>query len=268
MPFWDRFVLWLSLGLADTLPLGRDAVGRLFDRAFALGRLDPAALNDLSILLLAAGGRHSAPVREAALAELTSRNLAADPEYVRRLLDLLQGPRLTEVLEINRPHQTIPAQLVANVLTTPPGHEVWSNLREFVSQMRFLEADGVQRTVEVNRLMFEAVQLYQRFPVGTVDFLSLLYRHALGYLGGPWELPRALPVELPPWFLSLSQEEQTFLHRCWTGLSRHERTILLLQFYGRLPAEQIAGALRFADETMTADEVARALEGCWTKVLW
>jgi hypothetical protein len=34
MTFWDRFVLWLYVTLADTLPVGRDALGRLLTLAF------------------------------------------------------------------------------------------------------------------------------------------------------------------------------------------------------------------------------------------
>jgi hypothetical protein len=35
MTFWDRFVLWLYLGMRDTLPVGRDAAARIFNQALA-----------------------------------------------------------------------------------------------------------------------------------------------------------------------------------------------------------------------------------------
>jgi hypothetical protein len=227
MPFWDRFVLWVYLALADTLPVGRDALGRLFDKAFALRRLNPAALNDLSILLIAAGARATSDVREGALAEITRRGLATDPAYVRSLLDALREHRLTEVLEINRPHRPVPAQLLCNVLTCPPPHEVWTNLHEFVARARFLDPNTPGLDTAVTGRLLEALRLYfERYPEqGTVDFLSLLYRHILGYLGGGrWTIPKDLPPnpdpDPPPWFRLLEPDEHTFLRRCWSEIDQ------------------------------------------------
>ena len=39
MSFWDRFVLALYFGLAQHLPVGRDAALRILDRALAPGRV-------------------------------------------------------------------------------------------------------------------------------------------------------------------------------------------------------------------------------------
>jgi hypothetical protein len=39
MWFWDRWVLWPYASMADTLPVGRDALGRLLMLVFQRGRL-------------------------------------------------------------------------------------------------------------------------------------------------------------------------------------------------------------------------------------
>jgi hypothetical protein len=93
MPFWDRFVLWPYLGLADTLPVGRDIIGRLFDRVFALGRLDPTVLSDLRILLLLVAGRPNTDLRLAANQETNRRRLAVRPQRACRARDAARAAR-------------------------------------------------------------------------------------------------------------------------------------------------------------------------------
>ncbi len=58
MPFWDRFVLALYFGLAQHLPVGRDAALRILDRAIDRGRLArsrPRCRQFVSVAGLAAG---------------------------------------------------------------------------------------------------------------------------------------------------------------------------------------------------------------------
>jgi hypothetical protein len=66
MTFWDRFVLRLYASMAATLPVGHDALGRLFALAFQRSRLVPTALNDVSVLLVLAASRPGAPEAVAA----------------------------------------------------------------------------------------------------------------------------------------------------------------------------------------------------------
>lgn len=264
MPFWDRFALWVYLGLADVQPVGRDAAARLFGQAYASGQLDFGAANDLTVLLAAGVCCPGGPVRLAAEAEFHRRRLGTEYDRVRLMQRTLTEPRLTEILELNRPHRAATAQLLTGALTAAPGHEVWINLADFLS--RVLVADPPAARARATAVLLSALQRYYRFPVGTVDFVSLLYRHACGHLG----VGAALPVYgTEPQMLAAVPDptERTFLVRCGTHLSDADRVLLFMHFYGRLTAGQIAGALCFAGSTWTADEVAAEVERCWVAVL-
>lgn len=265
MPFWDRFVLWVYLGLADVLPVGRDAVNRLFERIYASGQLDLRLANDLTVLLVAGACRPGGPARLAAEAQIGSRQLGRQYERVRSLLRTLAAPRLTEILELNRPHRAVAAQLLTGVLASDPGHETWTNLTEFLSRIN-AAAPGTVRGRATNNLL-GAIQRYFRFPLGTVGYVSLLYRHACGYLGIG---TAALPVygSDPAAMAAVAdQAERTFLVRCGTQLTDADRVLLFVHFYGRLTADQLAGMLQFTDPTWTPDLVAAEVERCWIAVL-
>lgn len=264
MPFWDRFVLWVYLGLADVFPAGRHAISRLFERTHSAGRLNLGDLNDLSILLLASSCRRGLPVRLEAEAEILHRNLSTQYVRIRTLQDKLHEPRLTEVLELNRPHRLISAQLLAGVLTVLPGHEFWLNLAEFWSKINALGL--VTARAKAMWILFGAVKKYYSFPIGTVSFQSLLFRHACGYLGlGARPLP--VPDPSSSWPIVEDETERLFLTRCGELLSDTDRVMLFLHFYGRLTAENLAGMLRFADPDWTADRVVVEVERCWAALI-
>jgi hypothetical protein len=56
MKFWERVILWWYLSLAETLPVGRDALGRLLALASQRGRLFPAAVNECALRRTNGGG--------------------------------------------------------------------------------------------------------------------------------------------------------------------------------------------------------------------
>lgn len=267
MPFWDRFVLWVYLGLAEVLPVGRDAVARLCERAHRSRqphRLDLGHANDLTVLLVAGTCRPGRPARIAAEAEFASRHLSTEYDRVRALLQHLQPPRVTELLELKRPHHALPAQLLYGVMTAEPGHEILLNLVDFLSKIRVATPAATRR--EAVTSLLGAITRYYRFPMGTIDFFSLLYRHACGYLQiGTPPLPAFVPSH--PLLLEIPDaDEREFLLRCGR-LTETDRVLLYLNFYARLTAEQIAGMLRFSDPTWTADRVVIEIERCWNAVL-
>jgi hypothetical protein len=265
MPFWDRFALWVYLGLADLHPVGRDAVVRLFGHAYSAECLNLTHSNPITLLLIAGVCPPESAVRVTAEAQLIHRRLNTEYDLVRGIQRSLAGPRVTEILEVNRPHRAVMAQLLTGVLMNHPGNEVWTNLTEYLSRIDQAAPDVVRARV-TNRII-GAVQRYYRFPIGTIDFMGLLYRHANGYLGiGQVSLPvyesgsaRLDEIE--------DGEEQAFLVRCGVRLSDADRVLLFMHFYGRLTVEQIAASLRLADPTWTADLVASEIERCWIAVL-
>jgi len=265
MPFWDRFTLWVYLGLADVLPVGRDAVGRLFEHAHGAGQLDLTQANDLTVLLVAGVCRPGDPSRLAAEGQINHRGLNTQYVRIRGIQHALAEPRLTEILEVNRPHRAVTAQLLTGVLTNAPGHEAWTNLTEFLSRINATEQSAVRGRVIHNLL--GATKRYYRFPLGTVNFVSLLYRHACGYLGvGATTLP-VYAADSPILTAIPDQAERAFLVRCGTRLTDSDRVLLYMHFYGRMTADQIAGTLRFSDPTWTPDLVATEVERCWLAVL-
>jgi hypothetical protein len=157
------------------------------------------------------------------------------------------------------------AQLLTGVLMNDPGHEVWTNLSEYL--LRINPADPAVVRNRVTLHLTGGIQRYYRFPIGTVDFLGLLYRHANGFLGlGSAALPvyEAGSTELDG---VADGDEQDFLLRCGSELTDTDRVLLFMHFYGRLTADQIAASLRFADPTWTPDQVATEIERCWMAVL-
>lgn len=266
MPFWDRFALWVYLGLADLLPVGRDVVVRLFEHAYTAGHLDITHANPVTLLLISGVCRPGSPVRVAAEAQIARRRLTTQYDLVRGIQRGFIAPRLTEVLEANRPHRAVMAQLLIGVLTNPPGHEVWINLTEYL--LRINPEDPVMIRNRVTHHLTGAIQRYYRAPIGTYDFLGLLYRHANGFLGvGVAALPvyGAGSTELDE---VEDADEQAFLLRCGLHLTDTDRMLLFMHLYGRLTVNQIAASLRFSGiRGCTPDWVASEIERCWMIVL-
>jgi hypothetical protein len=267
MSFWDHFVLWVYLGLADTQPVGRDVAGRLFNNAFSLGFLVPGQLNDLSLLLVLAATPAGSPTHTAATVEINNRNLHAQPASAWNMLQALRPPRLAEWLEIGRPNDPTLRGLRAGILFRSPPLEVVANLRLFLGRL-YLE-DPANQTPRAYQIIVQAVNRFDRIPAGTVDFLCLLYQHGLLQLR-PEDMP--LPSVLPPgprpgWYSALAPEEQTLINRGTASLPEPALVRFYLHFYARLTAGQIAGVLQVTDQTWTPDQVALDLEQSWLTVL-
>jgi hypothetical protein len=258
MTFWDRFVLWLYVTMADTLPVGRDALGRLLALAFQRGRFSVASLNDLSLLLILAACPAEAPLRTAAEQEATRRSLVRHPRRLWQLLQAIQPPRVADLLEIGRP-QPLLRGLVAEVLLSS---RLLYNLCKFLGRI-FLRDPGEERT-RAARFIVQAGGLYYRTPQGTVDFSCRLYRHMLANMRPDDE---ALPSLVPPGFTARDADEQQYLERCLLWLPEPDLVRLYLQFYARLTVEQIACVLQQADAPWTPDQVVLRLEQAWQTVL-
>jgi hypothetical protein len=264
MTFWDRFVLWLYAGLAGTVPVGRDTAARLFGLAFQQGRLMPAFLNDLSLLLLLASGPAGSPLHTAADAEATGRGLLQQPQRLRQLLQALQPERLTDLLELGRSGQPL---WRAALVQTLPHCEVVSHLCDFLGRLFLVESDS--RRSQADRLVLEALTRYYRSPPGTVAFSCRLYQHVLQELR-PQQvvLPSVLPASpRPAWFSALDADEQILIQRCLSWLSEPDMTLLYLNVYARLDAKEVASVLNRQQRGWTADRVAGRLELCWQTVL-
>jgi hypothetical protein len=264
MTFWDRFVLRLCVGLADTVPVGRGVAAGLFALAFGQGRLMPAFLNDLSLLLLLAGSSGGSPVHTAAAGEGARRGLPRQPRRLWELLQAIRPDRLTDLLELGRSGQPVWRSVLAQALLRS---DVVSDLADFLGRLSLVEPDS--RRNEAQRLVLQAAGLYYGIPQGTMTFPCRLYRHVLHELR---QDQTALPSVLPPgprpaWLTALDADEQMLIDRCLLWLSEPDVTLLYLHFYGRLDSEQMACVLNARKGTWTADQVARRLEQCWQTVL-
>jgi hypothetical protein len=264
MTFWDRFVLWLYTGLAGSVPVGRDAAARVFALAFQQGRLVPAFLNDLSLLLLLATGPPGSPLHAAAEAEGVRRQLPQQPQRLWQLLQVLRPGPLSDLLELGRSAEPVWRAALAQVLL---GSELVSSLCDFLGRLFLVEPQS--RRSEVQRLVLQAAGFHFRTPPGTLTFPCRLYRHVLHRLR---QTQAVLPSTLPPgphpaWFTGLDADEQVVLNRCLLWLSEPDVMLLYLQLYARLDAEEIACVLRAGNRTWTADQVAGRLEMGWQVVL-
>jgi hypothetical protein len=267
MNFWDRFVLCLYYGLSETLPVGRDVAASLFGEAFLRGRLMPAQLNDLSLLLLLGVCPAGSPIQPDAEQAAFGRGLHQQPGHAWALLSASRPTRLQELLELGRLPAPSFRVLVASVLAHPNLAEVYNNLCEGLG--RLLLVDPVSQQQAAQAYLFRAIRRYVAMPLGTMEFTCLLYLDVLARIRPPGTpLPSALPAGVPPgWFAALASDEQGVIQRCLAHLTEAEWVFLAVQLYGRLTVEQIACVLRQSDATITADQVARELERAWLKVL-
>jgi hypothetical protein len=263
MAFWDRFVLWLYASMAESLPVGRNALGRVLALAFLRGRLAPASLNDLSLLLILATSPGGAPLRTPAEREVAQRRLVRQARRVGQLLQAIRPPQVADLLEIGRP-QPLLRGLVGEALVAS---EFFANLCTFLGRL-FLRDPAGERSQAV-RFLVQAAALYYRIPQGTVDFTCRLYHHVLRNLRPGHEvLPSMIPSgPQPGWFTALDVDEQQFLDRCLTRLPEPDLVRLYLQFYARLTVAQITHVQQQADRRWTPDQVALRLEQCWQTVL-
>jgi hypothetical protein len=226
MTFGDRFVLWLYASMAETLPVGRDALDRLLDLAFQRGRLAPALLNDLSILLILAASPAGSPLRIAKEQEEQRRRLVRHPQRMLQLLQAIRPPHVAAFLDIGRPQPLLRGVVAQGLL----GTELFPNLCTFMGRM-FLRNPEEERT-RARQFLVQATGLYYGFSQGTMDYSCGLYRHVLPRLRPDDEaLPAVFPAgPQPAWFTDLDADEQQFLGRCLTLLPEPALERLYLQF--------------------------------------
>jgi hypothetical protein len=270
MPFWDRFVLALYFGLAQHLPVGRDAALRILDEAIARERLSLSGLNDTSLLLLLALLPELSPHRPTVVNLGASRGLHVNPVHLIQLLQAAPPPRLIEIVELGRvpgPHVGTVAFLQA--ILAPNRLGVVENLCLYLGRLYLLDPNrGPVRSLTLN-LIGEATQQYLQHPLGEVDYLSFVYGYArVQALSLEVPLPTVFPPgPRPGWFQGLAQEEQQFIDACLRDLSEPCLDLLYLNFYARLTVEQIADALHSESQQSDADAVASRLEECWSTIL-
>jgi hypothetical protein len=267
MTFWDRFVFWVYLGMRDTLPAGRDGAARILNLACARGRLTPAALNDLSLLLSLACCPTDSPAWAAARQEAERRQLAARPHALWPALRRINPPPLTDLLEVGRPSESLLRTLIFRALIEGGEGEVLANLCQFLGRLYLADPAG-QRPQAV-RLIIQALPRYYHIPLGTVNFSCRLYASVLLSLRLDTDpLPSAFaPGPRPAWFTALHPDEQWFTCRCLDSLSEPDLMLLYLQCYARLTVGQIARVWQHANRTWTPDRIALELERCWDVIL-
>ena len=132
MTFWDRFVLWVYLGMADWVPVPRATAGHIFEQALQRGRLQLASLNDLSVLLLLACAPPNSPVGAAAQADALRRDLPARSRGVSGILRAIARPQPNDLLEVGRAPVKRLRRLVFRVLCDPSASSVLTNLCQFL----------------------------------------------------------------------------------------------------------------------------------------
>jgi hypothetical protein len=267
MNFWDRFVLWAYLGLVDTQPVGRGAISRLFNSCFARGQLNPANLNDLSVLLILSAepvGPVRSLVHTTAAAQVTLRGLPASPRYVWNLLQSLRPPRLTEWLELGRPMIPALRMLRASILFQAGPPEFVTNLSDFLNRLELVTPAA--QVGQSQQAIVRAVNRYDRIPPGTIDFESVLYQEVLRSLQ-VGVVPTFPPSPLPNWFSRLPTEDQRMLTNCVNLLPGPAVVRLYLHFYARLSAAEISGVLQRWNPVWRASQVVLDLEQSWNTVL-
>lgn len=281
MTFWDRFILRLYYTLAEGYPHGPDSAVRLLNLAHGLGLINPAAVSDLSILLLKAILPPANPLRQPVEQEFQRRGLHLLPRPQLWGLLVASAPRRDlEILELGRhgtPHQRGLALDIILRLYLP-------SLRQFLGRLYLVDPNTFDAFV-IGRLMWVMLSYY-RIPPGTIGFLCLLYRHVLGalpaiagrsppgpVLPGGWpagvaQIPPALwPfLPVPPWLATLVPAEQRFLQCCHTVLAPGDRVLVYLSFYAELNLQQITCVLR-GWQTVTGDQVVTAITHCWERLL-
>lgn len=270
MKFWDRFVLWVYLSMADwSVP--RTIAGRIFEQALNNGHLEPEALNDLSVLLLLTNAPPKTALWQAAEAEVSTRSLPAAPLAVGKVLRAVTPPRLTELLEVGRAPVPDLRALVLDALIEQGAGDVLANLCCFRSRL-FLEDPEAQLPWAVGQID-QALIIYYGLPFDQFDFPSVLYRQVLAEILAnlsslPWRWPTDSPLD---WIGQMPYEERRVIDnglRLWPlNTALLFRLLLAFQMYARLNVEQIAAVLRLRNPAYTCDQIAQRLEQCWNGML-
>jgi hypothetical protein len=269
MPFWDRFVLALYFGLAQHLPLGRDAALRILERAIARRRLALAALSDTSLLLLLALFPATSPHRPAVEGLVTDRGLLQDPAHLIQRLQAVIRRRTTELTEIARAPAPAVRQVVITALVEPAQLGLIEELCLYLGRLHLLDPASPELRNIAAGLLPRATRRYLGIPPGTVDFVGWVYRVARAETRSPEEpLPSDFPPGPPPgWFQGLEPDEQRFIDPGLLHLPEEAVDLLCLHFYAGLTVEQIVGALRLLQRRGAADAVVCRLEESWLVLL-
>jgi hypothetical protein len=256
--FWDLVLRRLHSTFGDALPHGPVAAFRLLALAGQRQRLQPAALHDLSILLLVLTCPPNSDLRARADREFLRRGLHLPAARTRvagavRAVAPARTAELLALLQRGTPHQR---GLAAEFLL----HAFGPRLASFLGRLLLTDA-AAQRTPAV-RAVVQVLGRFARLPPGAVDFPCYLYRRVLGQL-----TPGALPTELPAAGPSdLAEDERPFLAACLSRLGGAERVGLYLSLYTGLSARQIACVLS-AVRPWTEDRAVQRLAACWEAVL-
>jgi hypothetical protein len=260
--FWDQFILRVYRTSGEHHPGGLTAAARVLAEAHRQRLLDPASLDDLSVLLLLLVCPQGTALRASAAAEFTRRALGAPAARgrVRSLLLAAAPPRHAEVLTLF--HRGDPAQrgLTADLLV----RELAPPLALFLG--RLLLTDPADQRQRAARLVARCLGGFGRIPLGTIDFGCYLYHHALDGLSAG-DLPPAGPQPpLPPWFAGLPPDEQRFVSCCGRHLAPEARAGLYLTFYAGLNVRQVA-CVRSARQHWSEGQVLAEVEQSWAAVL-
>jgi hypothetical protein len=265
MSFWDRFILWVFLGLVDVRPLGTEAVARLFQLAFERGFLDLGSLTDASLLFLLSGSCANTPVANAARAETQTRNLHQQANLIREIFTVARLPNATPLVEIGREVDAVLRSLVWNALRDAGGSDLERSLHAVLLHLYphipFNERDNL-----VLRCLRLGLNRYYAIPAGTEEFPSILFRELIRQFGNVlWIIP---PEQgQAPSLGAHANPEQAFLARCRSLLSPPDRLFLFMHFFGGLSATQMSRCLCVVDNIWTPDHVVAHLLRLWDEIL-
>jgi hypothetical protein len=249
MSFWDRFIWALYFGLAQHLPVGRDAALRILDLAVARGRLALPGLNHTSLLLLLALLPDDSPHREDVVTLALSAGVDQHPVRISHLLQAAVPHRLNEFVEIYRLSGPDLRAVALHALLAPNELGLLEDLALYLARRFLINPTNPDLLALVTGLIAEATQRYARIPLGTVDYLTWLYR-VVGWRTQPGEpLPDISPPSLEPaWFQVLTEAEQRFVEVCANVLEETAKDLLCLHFYALLTVEQIVAAWELDSE--------------------
>ena len=268
MNFWDVFVLRTYLGFDET-EAGRQAAGRILDRAHARGWFQPPTLHPQARLALFAAAAPGTPLANQAHALWNTQFNYLDIARLIAHIDEQRGSQIRELLAIAEHSTPTSARILNGILYGGRPFPVAVNFHLFVARAQGIapaSATGLATT-----LFNQALVNFNAAAMPRSAFLRYLYAHALTALTGGAAIPPTAAQHTAPWFLALDPGERHFLNCCEHDppLDPDRVRALYLHFYAGLTTAQITDLWNEIYPTYSwwEGDIIELLESAWDAIL-
>jgi len=257
--FWDDFVRRVFAGFVEGNPDGLDKTVSLLALAFRRGLMDPATLDDRSLILCLLACSPGDPLYQAADKELIRRGVS--PEEKGHALTGLCPRRMSDILWLGIERHALAGDLVFQAVA----QEHAPNLSKFYSRTFMMARGAAEATAWIH-----LSQVFTSVKLGTLiewkgDFAAILYRRVVRAIS--WDkIPTAWPSHPPGWANGISEAERRFID-CSHKVQLERRRVLYLSFWAGLNTEQIGLAVTSKKKRTTPGEAALELVQGWQEVL-